>query len=105
MSGKCAICRREGQELTKHHLVPKSQIKRISRRRKVSPSELRNDIVWACRDCHGHIHSVLSEKELADSYYTLELLVQQEDVKKFADWAAKRPAGRKVRHRRSGART
>ena len=104
MQGRCAICGRENLEVTKHHLVPKSQIRRISRRRKVSPFQLRNDIVWTCLACHGHIHSVLSEKELADSFYTLELLVSQEDVSKFVDWVSKRPAGRKIRHRRIRAR-
>jgi hypothetical protein len=100
----CAICGREGLELTKHHLVPKSQVARISSRRKVSPSQLRNDIIWVCHGCHGQIHALFTEKELAGSLNRLEKLLSDESVAKFAAWAAKQPTGRKVRHRRSGAR-
>ncbi len=46
-----------------------------------------------CHPCHKFIHSVLSEKELAASYNTLDTLLAHPDVAKFVGWVSNKPAG------------
>lgn len=62
-----------------HHLVPKSRKGR--------------DTVELHHICHRKIHSIFSEKELADHYHTMERLLNHPEVAKFVKWVAKRPPG------------
>ena len=59
--GICPICNRmmiEGPSVDKHHFVPKS--------------EGGVDTVFIHRVCHSKIHSLFTEKELAEEYNTPE---------------------------------
>ena len=64
--------------------------------------EMLTQILWVCPPCHSHIHTVLSEKELAFQYNNRTALLQHPDIQRFVEWLAKRPAGYKphVRRRR-----
>lgn len=42
------------------------------------------------------VHAVLSEKELEQSYYTVELLLAHAEIGEFVKWAAKQDAQRKI---------
>ncbi len=41
--------------------------------------------------CHGKIHSVLSEADLARHYDTVEKLLTHPEIAKFVRWVARRP--------------
>lgn len=51
--------------------------------------ELGNYGINICRDCHSAIHRYITEKELAKSYHTKELLMTHPDVCKFVEWVSK----------------
>ncbi len=53
-----------------------------------------------CRACHKFIHSVLSEKELAANYNTLEQLQAHPEIAKFVSWVSTRPPGLHVLSRK-----
>jgi hypothetical protein len=43
-----------------------------------------------CKQCHDGIHDLISdEKQLADSYNTKELLLDDERIVKHIEWARK----------------
>jgi len=47
-----------------------------------------------CRPCHSALHKAHDNMELALSYATIELLLQDQQVAKFCKWASKQKAGK-----------
>ena len=69
--------------MTKHHLIPKLEWRRLKRRKRV---EGENPAVLVCLPCSRHIHAVLSTKELVVEYNTIEKLRSPPEIVKFVDW-------------------
>lgn len=84
----CPFCTRE-MPLTEHHLVPKCQHKRKSVQKLHPTREARNVTIDICADCHGTIHKFWTNKELALSYYTPELLLADEKFAAHIQWLSK----------------
>lgn len=84
--GMCEMCERT-MKLTRHHLIPKAMHSRW--KLKGYSKEHLNTCALLCRGCHSAVHHFYSEKELADKYFTMELLLQSEDVMRHAQWASK----------------
>jgi len=95
----CALCGRTDIRTTRHHLVPRMR-HRQKRTQRAFTREQRQETVALCVPCHGHIHAVLTEKQLADEYHTLEALRRHDEIRRFAEWIASKPAGLRVRTRR-----
>ena len=64
---------------SRHHLVPK--LKGGAR----GPTVLLHAI------CHGKIHSLFTEAELARHYPTIDELLEHPEVERFVRWVRKRP--------------
>lgn len=78
---ECPICKRKDVEhWDKHHLIPKLK------------GGKNGETVNICRMCHDKIHSIFSEAELANYYNTIEKIMENEDVQKFAKWLSKKPS-------------
>ena len=90
MTGTCKICLREELKLTKHHLIPKATHKKYRRRGEYSQEEMQTRLLLVCRTCHSQIHALLSEKELATDYNTVEDLLAHPEVTKYTAWIRKR---------------
>jgi len=50
-------------------------------------------IALLCKACHSFIHALLTEKELEESYNSVELLRAHPEIKKFGQWLHAKPAG------------
>ncbi|MEM8527771.1 MAG: HNH endonuclease [Bacteroidota bacterium] len=87
---KCPLCQRELGEIniSKHHLVPKSK------------GGTFGETVMLHNICHQKIHSVFSEKELKEDYYTIEQLLAHEEIAKFVKWVKKQEIGFYERNKR-----
>lgn len=83
---KCELCEIEC-ELTEHHLIPQSKCKNKYKEAKEDPS----NILWICRSCHDQIHAMFSNNELRDKYFTKDLLMENEEFRRFVDWKKKHP--------------
>jgi hypothetical protein len=74
--GLCPICEREmfkdGKSTNQHHFVPKSQGGQEQE--------------YCHRICHDKIHSIWTEKELAQEYCSAEKILEQEEMQKFVKW-------------------
>ncbi|MDC0321887.1 hypothetical protein OAL55_00855 [Verrucomicrobiales bacterium] len=77
----CPLCRRTipPAKESKHHLIPKLK------GGKHGPVAIVHEI------CHGKIHSVFTEAELAKNFATIELMLEHEEIQKFVKWVKKRP--------------
>ena len=79
----CPLCGRPiPPELeSRHHLVPKLK------------GGKRGPIAILHQICHGKIHSVFTEAELARDYATIDRLKEHPEMARFIRWVAKRPPG------------
>ncbi len=100
----CELCHREGLELTRHHLIPRARHNKPRTRRSHDRDTLKSAIAWLCRPCHKTVHHQLSEQELAEVFNTVEALRSHPEIAKFARWAARQPADRRVKARRPAGR-
>ncbi|PFH47855.1 hypothetical protein AMATHDRAFT_151078 [Amanita thiersii Skay4041] len=88
---ECELCERE-VPLTYHHLIPRSTHAKVLKR-KWHPESMLNSVAWLCRPCHSAVHHVARNEELAKDYYTLELLLQREDIQRWRKYASKQRWG------------
>ena len=70
----CELCRREVQNLSRHHLVPREEGGRYG-----ATADL-------CQPCHSTIHLSISNQELAKEYNTIEALQKAEPLQKYLKW-------------------
>lgn len=84
----CEMCGRDWIPLTYHHLIPRF-VHAKAVRRGWHPAEALQDVAWLCRACHSFVHGFASHEDLARHYYTVELLMAQEEIVSFARWAGR----------------
>jgi hypothetical protein len=87
----CEMCERE-IALTRHHLIPREMHERMLKREGIERNIL-NRTISICRMCHSTIHRFFTNKELAESYNTLDVLLSCPKVEKYAMWASKLKSG------------
>lgn len=90
----CEICDRQ-TSLTEHHVYPKEMHKTMLKRGILD--EKLNETIRICRLCHSTVHRFFSNKELAEKYFTLDLLMQDERMQRFAVWASSQRNQRQFR--------
>lgn len=96
----CEICERDWIPLSYHHLIPRFVHEKAVKRGWHRKEDLQN-VAWLCGACHRFVHHFKNHEELARSYYTLDLLLAEDDVQKFAAWVGRlRWKGGKVRSKR-----
>ncbi|KAK4990687.1 hypothetical protein LTR50_002387 [Elasticomyces elasticus] len=85
----CEICEREHIPLTYHHLIPKQVHTKVLKRGWHKEWEL-NKVAWLCRACHSFVHKCASNEELAKQWYSVERLMERDDVQAWAKWVGKK---------------
>jgi len=84
------MCKREGVPLTEHHLIPRAVHGKKSFARRFSKLEMKSRKLICCKLCHNGIHDLIpDEKDLARNYNTLELLLEDDKIKKHVEWVKK----------------
>ncbi len=101
----CELCGRQVEEVTKHHLIPRTRHKNKKNKKDFTRGDVKGRLVYLCRPCHKQIHTVLTNKELERDYNTLEALRAHPELRAFCAWVAKRPADTFVRSRRAARRS
>lgn len=87
-ASECEICERDWVPLTYHHLIPRFVHAKAVKRGWHREEDLQN-VAWLCRACHSFVHRFAGHEELAREYYTVERLLEQEDVRSFAMWVSR----------------
>ena len=90
MAFPCDLCGRLLKEgTTSHHLVPRAVHCKKRFQRRFSKDEMRTT-VELCRDCHRAVHDLVpDEKDIAQNYYTVDLLKEHPAIAKFLTWVRK----------------
>jgi len=96
----CELCGRTVDEVTKHHLIPRTRHANKRNKRTFDRKEVKERTAWLCRACHKQIHAVFSEKALEREFNTLAELRAHPEIAKFVQWLQDKPAGLKVTVRR-----
>ena len=86
----CALCERDVDQLTEHHLIPRSR----GRKGQELPT------VDLCSACHRQIHALFTNEQLARDLNTLERLRDDPSVARFVKWVRKQDPSRRIRVRR-----
>ncbi|KAK5662572.1 hypothetical protein OQA88_8485 [Cercophora sp. LCS_1] len=84
----CEICGRDWINLSYHHLIPRMVHAKVVKRGWHRPDELQN-VAWLCGACHKFVHHFAGHEDLARNYYTVELLMEAEEVQEWAAWVGK----------------
>ncbi|KAK3111792.1 hypothetical protein LTR53_012600 [Teratosphaeriaceae sp. CCFEE 6253] len=84
----CEICEREHLPLTYHHLIPRQMHAKAVKRGWHKDWEL-NKVAWLCRACHSYVHKIATNEDLARELYSVELLLERDDVVKWANWVGR----------------
>lgn len=84
----CEICERDWVPMTYHHLIPKAVHAKVLKRGWHDEAQL-NSVAWLCRACHSFVHRMASNVELAKEWYSVDRILQRDDVQKFASWVSK----------------
>ena len=84
----CELCGRDWIGLSYHHLIPRMVHDKAVRRGWHRREDLQN-VAWLCGACHRFVHQFAGHEELARRYYTVERLLEAEEVRRFAAWAAR----------------
>lgn len=82
----CQLCERF-VKLTRHHVYPKETHKSCLKRG-IAERDLLTTIA-ICKMCHSTIHRFYSNDELAKNYYTLDLLLAEDKIIRYAKFASK----------------
>lgn len=84
----CEICDRSWINLTYHHLIPKQVHTKVIKRGWHEEWKL-NSVAWLCGACHRFVHRIVGNEELARDLWTVEKLLQREDVRAWASWVGR----------------
>ncbi|KAL1863037.1 hypothetical protein Daus18300_008193 [Diaporthe australafricana] len=85
---ECEMCGRDWVPLTYHHLIPRFVHAKALKRGWHREDELQS-VAWLCRACHSFVHRFAGHEQLARELYTVERLLDQEDVRSFAAWVGR----------------
>jgi 5-methylcytosine-specific restriction endonuclease McrA len=70
----CALCERQVQKVTYHHLIPKQK------------GGKHTETVPLCQPCHTTLHVTFSNTELANRYNSIPELQKAEPLQKYLGW-------------------
>ncbi|KAI9759844.1 MAG: hypothetical protein M4579_002051 [Chaenotheca gracillima] len=84
----CEICGRDWIPLTYHHLIPRGVHDKVRKRGWHEEWQL-NAVAWLCRACHSFVHGLGSNEVLAREFWSVELLLAREDVRRWASWVGR----------------
>jgi len=93
---QCELCNRNVNEVTKHHLIPRTRHANKRNKKQFDRVEVRERLAWLCRPCHKQIHALFTEKQLEREYNTLDSLKAQPDIRKFVEWIKVKPPDLRV---------
>lgn len=84
----CEICERDWIPLSYHHLIPRGVHAKVIKKGWHDEWML-NSVAWLCRACHSFVHRMESNEVLAREYFTVERILEREDVQDWARWVSR----------------
>lgn len=91
----CALCGRNEERLTRHHLIPRTRHHNKKAKQNFTREEREHTVLF-CSSCHKQVHALLSEKELERKYDTVEKIAAHPEIVRFVEWVRRQPPGKHV---------
>mmetsp|Transcript_78969 Transcript_78969/g.211966 ORF Transcript_78969/g.211966 Transcript_78969/m.211966 type:complete len:184 (+) Transcript_78969:144-695(+) len=91
----CVMCERDTVALTRHHVYPREIHSHLLK--KGMEKEQLNHTIAVCGMCHSAIHRFFTNEELAEEYNTLDKLLSNEKMFRFAAWASSQTKRKHIR--------
>jgi len=88
-NSSCQLCG-SGQQITFHHLIPRTCHRNKWFRKNFSREEMRTRGIDVCRPCHSFIHKQYNEKHLGRELNTLDRLLAEPVISTYVAWARQR---------------
>jgi 5-methylcytosine-specific restriction protein A len=85
---QCQLCERLVAQVSRHHLVPREEGGR------------HGPTVALCQPCHSTVHLLLTNRELARRYATVEALREAEELQHYLHWVRRSRVERIANRRR-----
>ena len=85
---ECELCGRWWIPLSYHHLIPRFVHEKVVKRGWHAREDLQN-VAWLCGACHRFVHAFRGHEDLARDFYTVELLLEEEEVQRWVKWVGK----------------
>lgn len=92
MNNLCELCERP-EELTKHHLIPRSEWHKNRHRKKYTRQEMAQLAAYVCRPCHEQIHMLFTNFQLANEFEIIEKLRQHPEIQKWLTFIKTKQTG------------
>ncbi|MEL6630494.1 MAG: hypothetical protein AAFQ83_03470 [Bacteroidota bacterium] len=86
---KCALCQREVDKTTRHHLIPRTVHRNKWFKKRYTKQEM-DQTIDLCIPCHKQVHLLIDHKKLGRGFNTLEKLQAHEAIQTFVAWLQKR---------------
>lgn len=83
----CPICLRPNLHPSDHHMVPRSRGGKTTE--------------TICADCHKAIHATFTNKELEQTYHTVDVLLAHQEFAKMVKFISKQDPGGKVKTKKN----
>ncbi|KAG2418407.1 hypothetical protein HFD88_001508 [Aspergillus terreus] len=84
----CEICERDWIPLSYHHLIPRGVHAKV-RKKGWHDEWMLNSVAWLCRACHSFVHRMATNEELAREWYTVDRILERQDVQEWAKWVGR----------------
>lgn len=84
----CEICERDWIPLSYHHLIPRG-VHGKALKKGWHDEWMLNRVAWLCRACHSFVHRMAGNEELAREWFTVERILEREDVRDWARWVGR----------------
>ncbi|KAJ5084456.1 hypothetical protein NUU61_009035 [Penicillium alfredii] len=84
----CEICERDWIPLSYHHLIPRGVHAKVVKKGWHDEWML-NSVAWLCRACHSFVHRMATNEELAREWFTIDRILEREDVRDWAKWVGR----------------
>ncbi|KAI1193647.1 hypothetical protein F5X97DRAFT_338714 [Nemania serpens] len=84
----CELCGRDWINLSYHHLIPRFVHAKAVKRGWHRECDLQS-VAWLCGACHGFVHRFAGHEELARRFYSVERLLAEEEVRRWAAWVGR----------------
>jgi len=99
--GVCKLCKREASNVTEHHLIPRST-HRVKRFKRMHSTAAMHVTATMCQPCHRAMHQFFTEKELAESFFTINLLLSDERIIRHVEFVKKQRGSYRMKRSAKG---
>ncbi|KAJ6464760.1 hypothetical protein C8R47DRAFT_1205740 [Mycena vitilis] len=86
-TGTCELCRRETDQITRHHLYPRVATRKAAASGFPFTPEQTDSLVPLCWPCHCIVHRLIPADILAAAFHSIDLLLTHGGVDAWLRWA------------------